>query len=575
MKFISLQANRDSFHPVQFKPSFNVIVADRTREAETTDTRNALGKTTIIEILHHLLGARLGDQRLTSPALEGWSFSGEIELDGRQLTINRSLERGARLAITGDISNLLDDQLALSGGASLGVTEWSRLLGRACFGLEGDLEPYAPTFRALISYSIRASLDAFNDPFVTFRQQKTWQRQVYNAYLLGLDWHQASRLQELRDREAVLITLARHTPRGQGMPSVGELEAELIALEERGDQLRDQIRAFTVLAEYRETEQQANGLTRQMQDIGNEITFSERLLELYRRNLQDEVAPLDGEITSSLAEVGLVLGDAAKRSLREVAQFHLQVAANRREYLAAEVARLETRVRDGGVTLESLDRQRSGLLSLLGTSGALEDFLQLQARLSANEALAISIRERIQTARDLQSGRAALEAERGSLRNATIRDVSERRQLWAQVVRRFAANSEALYSRPGRLVIDVLQTGYNFRAEVPGEGSHGVSNMTIFCYDLALAQTWASRSPSPGLLVHDSAIFDGVDERQRARALELAAAASERSGFQYICTMNSDQIPYNDFSPGFDFDGYRCLTLTDSEPSGSLMGFRF
>ncbi|MBF0164749.1 MAG: DUF2326 domain-containing protein, partial [Magnetococcales bacterium] len=70
-------------------------------------------------------------------------------------------------------------------------------------------------------------------------------------------------------------------------------------------------------------------------------------------------------------------------------------------------------------------------------------------------------------------------------------------------------------------------------------------------------------------------IFDGVDERQRARALELAAQESEVHGFQYICTLNSDMTPENEFSPNFDLSPFIRLRLTDEDVKGSLLGVRF
>jgi len=68
--------------------------------------------------------------------------------------------------------------------------------------------------------------------------------------------------------------------------------------------------------------------------------------------------------------------------------------------------------------------------------------------------------------------------------------------------------------------------------------------LKIFCFDLTLLQLWAERADGdPDVLIHDSMLFDGVDERQVAAALERAAAESERLGFQYICTLNSDALP--------------------------------
>ena len=77
------------------------------------------------------------------------------------------------------------------------------------------------------------------------------------------------------------------------------------------------------------------------------------------------------------------------------------------------------------------------------------------------------------------------------------------------------------------------------------------------------------------LLVHDSNIFADVDERQKAHALELSAKESKDKGFQYICALNSDTLPINDFSDEFKLDKYVRLILTDSTPDGGLLGIRF
>jgi uncharacterized protein YydD (DUF2326 family) len=92
-----------------------------------------------------------------------------------------------------------------------------------------------------------------------------------------------------------------------------------------------------------------------------------------------------------------------------------------------------------------------------------------------------------------------------------------------------------------------------------------------------LAQLWSERDRSPCILIHDSTIFDGVDERQVALALELADRESKRCGFQYICTFNSDMIPRSEFADDFNlnFDSFVRLILTDDSDEGGLLGIRF
>ena len=75
---------------------------------------------------------------------------------------------------------------------------------------------------------------------------------------------------------------------------------------------------------------------------------------------------------------------------------------------------------------------------------------------------------------------------------------------------------------------------------------------------------------------HDSHLFDGVDERQVAKALQLGADHAQAIGFQYIVTMNSDALPKDGFREGFDIDAYLLDTrLTDATESGGLFGLRF
>ena len=47
--------------------------------------------------------------------------------------------------------------------------------------------------------------------------------------------------------------------------------------------------------------------------------------------------------------------------------------------------------------------------------------------------------------------------------------------------------------------------------------------MQIFCFDLMLADLATRGGMGPGFLVHDSHLFDGVDERRVAKALQLGA----------------------------------------------------
>ena len=75
----SIKSDRPSFKTVEFKPGYNVILAERTKEATKKDSRNGLGKSTLLEIIHFCLGAQKGET-LSKPQMDDWTFILELDL---------------------------------------------------------------------------------------------------------------------------------------------------------------------------------------------------------------------------------------------------------------------------------------------------------------------------------------------------------------------------------------------------------------------------------------------------------------------------------------------------------------
>ena len=141
----------------------------------------------------------------------------------------------------------------------------------------------------------------------------------------------------------------------------------------------------------------------------------------------------------------------------------------------------------------------------------------------------------------------------------------------------FKAYTGYLYPEAGTLTIDLNENGYSFGVDIKSSRSQGVNYMKVFCYDMVIAELGRARDRYPDFLVHDSTIFDGVDERQVARALMLASQKCEELGFQYICLINSDMVPYQEFDDEFtaQFNNSIVLRISDNQEAGGLLGIRF
>ena len=156
-------------------------------------------------------------------------------------------------------------------------------------------------------------------------------------------------------------------------------------------------------------------------------------------------------------------------------------------------------------------------------------------------------------------------------------DYNERIHAREQAISLFKANTEFLYPESGILTIDLKESGYSFGIEIKSSRSQGVNYMKVFCYDMVLTELGKSKDHYPDFLIHDSTIFDGVDERQVSRALMLANMKCSELGFQYICLMNSDMVPYQEFDDEFKqvFDESIVLRISDDQENGGLLGIRF
>lgn len=565
-----------------FEAGLNLIVADRSQKAGDKDTTNGLGKSALIDIIDYCLGSGPKPKEgLRVEPLSDWTFTLDVTLGGAKVRVTRHTSEPGFVEVEGDVSTWPAIRAAnKTGQVGFDIKQWRSLLGWALFGVgdKANVATYAPSARSLLSYFIRNHPPAYLSPFTHFEKQKTWDAQLHNAFLLGLDWEKAAKWQVLKDQKNALDALKKAIKTGAidgELSSIGELEAQRIQIEGRLLQENEALSNFEVLPQYRQTEQEANRITSQIHALVNSNMTSRRRIERYSDNLQDEGAAPPNRLEALYAEAQIVLPDAVKKTLEQARNFNSEIVKNRRHFLGSEVAELQALVARQEEELAQLSSDRASLLNLLKGHGALEELTALQEMHATTRTHFEALISRIKQLRQMETRLDQIKVETVDLKRSADLDYEERRAVWSKALRLFADNSEHLYKKPGRLLIDIDDTGYRYDVEIDGGSSEGIGKMKIFCYDLMLVSFARERGLGIDFLIHDSTIFDGVDPRQRAHAIELARQMSAKYGFQYILTLNSDALPTNDFSPNFGIDGYVRLVLTDTDPSGGLFGFRY
>ena len=593
-----VSSDRESFKTLTFGPGLNVILADKSQGASDRQSRNGAGKSSFVELIHFLCGADAPPAGIfRSAALRDWTFRASLDVAGAACSVSRSGRGPGRVHVAGDVGDwppasnrslpLLQDGPKPTPAAArreLSNEQWKRILGARWFGLpldDGeDAERFRPTFRSLFSFAARRQESGgFQNPVQHSTMQQLWVRQVAVCCLVGLDWTIPGRFQELREREKAskeLRKVARSDELGRYFGNAAELRTRLTVAEDRAARLRARLDDFRVVPEYRELEREASGLTGRIDDLNVENVVDHDLIRELQASLAVEQAPESRDLAKVYREAGIVLPDLPRRRMEEVERFHRAVVENRRSHMNGEIESAERRIAERDRVKNELDERRARIMGLLKSGGALDHYTGMREELGRVEADVEMLRERRGLIERLDSAKTDLDMERTGLLKALRDDVRERESIVRAAILGFEELSHSLYERAGSLTISDTPNGPQFEVHIAAERSKGITNMQIFCFDLMLAELCAREGRWPGFLIHDSHLFDGVDERQVAKALQIGAQRADAAGFQYIVTMNSDSVPAEGFTDGFDVrDHFVEPRLTDATETGGLFGVRF
>lgn len=581
MKLRSLAASFDEFRDLEFVGGLNVVLADRAETAGLTDSRNGLGKTTMVALVDFCLGAQPGNH-IRQMAGRAWSFSLAITTrSGAQIVVTRAVDDASSIVLDGDLerTSLADRDSTSDAPLShlvIGNSAWTTWLREEVFptALVGsEIKP--PSFRSLIRRFIRYRLDAFLSPFNSMANPGALQTQSENAFLLNLDWRLASEWSALGTRKKQILLM--DDPDESVEEQIGSLQSQLIRAQRQVESIRGDIEGFSVLPEYREVEQQVDRWAAEIKALANENIVDRRVIGTYESRQREEFSSSSVDVERLFDEAGVALGDAVIRSLDEAAAFHLAVVSNRVAYLEAELRRLQERLAARELRQAQLSEEQAQALQLLRSGGALEDFAVMQQRLGTAQAEASDIQSRIGLLTDLRARKTQLKADELNLKSRTDADLDERLDRRAQIISRFGEILEGMYGEQADLRVVLGKTGLQFSTKLPRSGSSGVDKIAIFAYDIAVIEDLCTQSRGPGFLIHDSTIFDGVDERQVAEALVVAMKSAEEYGYQYIVTLNSDVAPIDELEGlgvAAAFEQSVVLTLSDADDTGGLLGVR-
>ena len=578
-----LTANKKSFRPVKFVEGLNVVLAEKASSSGKKDTRNGVGKTTLVEILMFCLGGQATRGKgVIQEALKSWVFTLEVTLKGSRVKISREIADPSKVQIDGVIDGwpIQPDYTELTGSHFYTINRWRDLLGWVLFDLDVAVKSQSdhPVPKGLVSCFIRLGQSAYQKIDSHNLARGDGAEKINMAYLLGLDWEFIGKIKGLR--QALREYRATKKVIGEGafsgaVGNVEEIRVEQSKVLAEISTLEHSLGSYDFSPQYEHLQQEVNALTKETSSLSNRIAICKRRFDIFQDAIREERDVSREDIEKIYRETGLAFPSDIQRTLDEVLEFHRKIVVNRKAFLSDEIERL-------GAEIERLTTERDAKSKIKGEKTAqlaaqniYDDLLVQQNRLAELKSIEERQEEWMADLQDLEQKMGKIDAEIEAEKNSAKEDFDERKDVLAPLLDDFASFTNKLYGKEGVLRIYPENDDYSFSVEMERGGSNGVALMGILCFDIALLKAQSRLGREISLLVHDTPILDAVDGRQLALAFELMADESLKMHGQYICTLNSDKVPSGDFTKEFDFNAHVIHRLSDASPADSLLGIHF
>jgi uncharacterized protein YydD (DUF2326 family) len=560
----------------------SVVLANRSKDSDENESTNGLGKTTLLRIMTFVIGSDLSrDKVLSHPDLAGVEFGIDLELAGKIYSAGRNTSTPGTISVDESfIGKDCPEEITFQDSrAILTVEAWRRVLAlRFMPNALVSKTPlkFSPTFREVAPYFIRLGKEAFLDPQQAIKNQPGPSKRLITSYLLDLNWAEQRKLQTLlaeRDRVTAALTALSEADKNTNEQSLGDLEAERVVLERALTARLSEVENFNLRSDYHDLEERLNNVDRTLHDLINDNYSDRRLLEHYELSAKDVPLFDANQPVNILRDAGAVFNADALRSINEIAAFHEEVYRNRAQFLKGEISRLRGQIEIRQNDISAASRDKQSVLQILSSSGALETLVALQQSSNELKIALESLKARIEERKRFDRRKDDIGAELVTARRVLKQDLDDRRVGVDEAIGLFATYTRWLYGISGKLGIDVGPAGYRFTFSIERQGSDGVDQMVVFCFDLMVATLRARRGAKFNTLIHDSSLFADVDPRQFGLALQLAASTSKTEGFQYICCLNEGVLP-KDHLGELDLTALIKLRLHDDGDDGRLLGKR-
>ena len=521
MQLLKLSASNSKFKTIDFKPGLNIVAGLQLSEDERK-TINGIGKSFSLRLIHLLLGSKLKDEKILKFLSNYGTFRLSFTHKGETYLVEK---------------NFANSDFFVNG-EKISQTKYPKHLTEVLLGSE-----YSLPFRHVFNCFARRYGGSYYSDALTQQGQpiNDYHQRFTNLFLLGIHTSLVQERFELKEKIGKLNKAAKAIEEY----STALETSNLNDLKDERDILISQKEKFIVAENYDSLKNQADILTVELNEIRNKIYEIEENIRRKTTALQTSInINIDADkIEGIFNEAEFFFETKVKKRLEEAQAFHNNLVRNRKKRLEAEIKELTENIEDLKKILESKGKSRDLILKDLDNKGALEELHSLTARIQTLETEIRNLEKYKDMVADFKIEKSKLAVKSAHIKEESISYIQDSGKQLENLERDFRSIVKRFYdNHGGTLKLKETQDAkylYDIEIHIPREGSQGVNEVKIFCFDVFL---FLKNQKLLSFLAHDGCIFSEMDRRQKSMIFKIVLELIEKNNLQYFINIGQNSL---------------------------------
>jgi len=527
MQLLKLTSNNPKFNTLNFKKGLNIVVGTQLTK-EQKKSINGIGKSMSLSLIHYLFGSNFksdSDKKLK----EFLSKYGEFELT----FIHKEKEHIVK-------KNFSQKEFYLDG-KKITQTNYPKELNKLFLG-NSDAKP---SFKQIFNCFARkhSSETSYYSNILTqqARPIEDYHQRYTNLFLLKVDlklveesYSVKNKLEKLEKAKATI----EEYKKALDSSNVNDLKDEIVKLE-------TQLKNFIIAENFDLLKQMADDLTSQLNEIRNKIYFNDKTLKRKEFSLEESKNTIvdNSKIESIFNEANFFFKENIIRTLDQAQEFHNKLISNRKKRLSIEINELKLLLIKLQTEREIVSAERDSILKDLDNSGALEERDSIKDRIKTLENQKNDLEKYENLLNDFKKDKSNLDVRNAVLKQESIVYLDKNQQSHNEIEKIFRDLVKQFYdNQGGSFKIEEAPSAkylFNIISHIPKEGSQGVGEVKIFCYDILL---YLLNKNLLNFLAHDGCIFSEMDPRQKTTIFKVILELVKDDNFQYFLNIGENTL---------------------------------